>query len=220
MLKFFNDNQGLMSAILSAIGLIFSGVAILISIAVARRQNKISLFEKKFETLKALEEYFTSLKGSPTAVSKFIYPRFKYESENVWDPEINKLIERATLLFSKRLSGDLLQIKDKYSQIRRLDGKISRFFSLLQEIPDYEEIELKFREYLENQSPSDDVENQFKELCRKFIFPEPDPFENDLNISIKYNFYELYNSQSEIFNSIIVLQNHILEAMKYEIKPQ
>jgi len=208
-----------MSELLSIIGFSISIVAIWISLNVARKQNIIALFQNRVNVLKALEEYFTSPKGYPNAIANFLQPSVKIPTENIWDPEIDELVGKATLLFSKNICDNLLQIKNDYKKVRSLDGKLKAFLSIVKEIPNNEEIELKFRDYFENPNPNIDEENQFREFCNKHCLPIDETTDTGELTTEYYNFYDLNKNQSDIFNSICKIQSDILNAMRAEIKP-
>lgn len=219
MFDWANNNQGLMSAILSIMGVIVSVIAICISINVSRKQNRIALFDKKFEIYKALEEYFNSSKGWPKAVNKFLIPSSSLPSDNAWAPEINEIVGKATLLFSERLNGKLQEIKNKYAEIRHLDGRISLYFSLLQELPDYQDIKPLFIEYLKSDCPSGDEEKKFEELCNRLTISTNEPIGDGKYELVNYKFYDLYRKQSDLVMEIAKAKNNILEIIISEIKP-
>jgi|GEM_PF-5249616 len=54
IMAWFNTNQGFVGAVLSVLTIVLSVIAIWISIATGRKQNKISLFEKRSEAFSAI----------------------------------------------------------------------------------------------------------------------------------------------------------------------
>lgn len=191
MIKWFNDNEGFRSAILSTIGVLISGIAIWISSRVSIKQNRIELFDKKFEVFKSLEDYFNNSKGWPKSVSLFLTPGVRFQSDNVWAPEINEIVGKASLLFSDALCQKLVAIKNKYSEIRHLDSSISSYFTLLKDHPKYSEISPKFIDYLSNNSPTAEQEEEFMEICSKSKITAEEPVGDNEFEFVTYNFCDL-----------------------------
>lgn len=219
MIECLNNNQGFISAILSMVGLFISGVAIWISISVSKKQNRIALFDKKFEVYKELQDYFNGPKGWPKAVSKFLIPESNFKSDNSWAPEINEIVGKASLLFSKGLCDKLIAMKNKYTEVRQLDSSISSYFSLLEERPDFQEIRAKYVEYLQDDLPTDDEEMQFEDLCKRTAVSANEQIGYNEYEVVEYNFFDLYKRQSDLYQEITKLQESALEAMAGEIKP-
>ncbi|MBN2284903.1 MAG: hypothetical protein JXI43_00540 [Tissierellales bacterium] len=219
MIEWFNNNQGFMSAILSIVGVIISVVAIWISINVSKKQNRIALFDRKYDVYKELQDYFNGPLGWPKAISKFLMPDTNLKSDNALAPEINEIIGKASLLFSKDLNDKLHEIKNKYAEIRQIDSSISTYFSLLEEMPDFHEIKSQYVEYLQDDSPTDEAEKQFKDLCNITAISANEQIGYNEYEVVKYNFYDLNQKQSDIYQEITKLQKSVLGAIFVEIKP-
>ena len=218
MIEWFNNNQGFMSAILSIVGVIISVVAIWISINVSKKQNRIALFDRKFDVYKELQVYFNGPLVWPKAISVFLMPESNLKSDNAWAPEINEIIGKASLLFSKGLNDILLEMKNKYAEIRQLDSSISSYFSLLEGLPNFQEIRAKYAEYLQDDAPTDDEEKQFEDLCNKTVISTNEQIGYGEFVADVYNYYDLNKRQSNIYQEITKMQKSILDAMVGEIK--
>lgn len=219
MIEWFNNNQGFMSAILSIVGVIISVVAIWISINVSKKQNRIALFDRKFDVYKELQDYFNAPLGWPKAISKFLMPESNLKSDNAWAPEINEIIGKASLLFSKGLNDILLEMKNKYAEVRQLDSSISSYFSLLKEMPNFHEVKSQYVEYLQDDSPTDEEEQQFEGLCKRTAISANEQIGYNEYEVVEYNFYDLSKKQSSIYQEITKLHERVLDAMAGEIKP-
>lgn len=219
MINWFNCNQGFMSAILSFISLFVSVIAIWISIKSTNKQNRIELFDKKYDIYKSLENYFESLKGNPKAILHFLHPGMKFENDNPWRPEINEIAGKASLLFSDSLSQNLKDMEMKYSRMRQLDNSISSYFSYLEEEPISSEVIPLYKEYFSNNSPTDEDEKKFKQTCEKSIIKREEQTDYNNFEYVTYNLYDLYNEQSNIHTDICNFQKKILKGILEEIKP-
>lgn len=220
IIEWLNSNQGFMSAILSIIGVIISFIAICISISSSRQQNRIALFDKRFETYKELGGYFESSKGFPKAVLKFINDGDNcMKSDNSWSPEIDSIVDKATLLFTKQLTENLNKIKHHYAEIRRIDSSIDSYFSLMNQDPEFHKIKPKFIEYLQDEMQETIDETSFKTFCDNNSIVANEPTGYGEYETVAYNFYDLNKRQSEVCQEITLLQKKILEAMRSEIRP-
>ncbi len=219
MIECLNNNQGFISGILSIVGLFISGVAIWISISVSKKQNRIALFDKKFEVYKELQDYFNGPKGWPKAVLKFLGSGNSMQSDNVWAPEINEIVGKASLLFSKRLNDNLIEMKNKYAEVRQLDSSISSYFSLLEETPDFHEVKSQYVEYLQDDSPTEAEEKQFEDLCSRTAISANEQIGYNEYEVVNYNFFHLNKKQSDLYQEITKLQKSVLDTMVSEIKP-
>lgn len=99
---------------------------------------------------------------------------------------------KASLLFSKGEIDKLKIMQNKYAEVKQLDSSISSYFSLLEEMPDYQEIKPQFVEYLQDDSPTDDEENKFEGLCNRTAISTTEPIGNVEYESVVYNFYDLH----------------------------
>lgn len=207
-----------MSEILSILSIIISAVAIWISTKVSKKQNKIALFDQKFETYKALKDYFDSSKGWPKAVSKFLTPSVKFKTDNTWAPEINEILGKVSLLFSSNLNDKLIDLQNKYAEVRYLDSCISSYFALLERLDDYQDIRPQFIEYLQDDSPTDDEEKNFIEFCNRRTISTTDVNADGDSVPVSYNFYDLYKKQSDLYREISEAQKAIHKSILDEIK--
>lgn len=57
MIAWFNENQGFLTVVLSIVAIIASIIAIIISIRTAQKQNKIDLFDERWEAYKKLRSH-------------------------------------------------------------------------------------------------------------------------------------------------------------------
>ena len=219
MIEWVNSNQGFMSAILSIVGVIVSSLAICISINVSKKQNRIALFDRKFDVYKKLQDYFNGTLGWPKAISKFLAPGSNFKADNAWEPEINEIIGKASLLFSKDLNDILFEMRNKYAEVRLLDSSINSYFSLLEEVPDFHKIKSQYVEYLQDASPTDEEEKQFEDLCKRTAISAKEQIGYNEYEDVKYNFYDLNKEQSGLYQEILKLQERVLDAMTGEIKP-
>ncbi len=57
MIAWFNENQGFLTVILSVVAVFSSLVALILSVWIAKRQERIALFDKRFSVYHGLQEY-------------------------------------------------------------------------------------------------------------------------------------------------------------------
>lgn len=203
----------------SILGLIFSIFALVVSTRVSKRQDRISMFEKKYDVYKTLKSYFESTKGWPKTISRFLYPNINLQTDNVWSPEINEIVESGTLLFSKAVAEKLKIIKKMYADIRHLDINLDSYFTSLSDQPNYSIIKSKLVEYLQDYTTTEQQEKEFAEFCRNTRITVNEPVDQDQYELVTYDFYELHKKQSKLELEISKMQKSILEAILSEIKP-
>jgi hypothetical protein len=109
-------------------------------------------------------------------------------------------------------------MKNKYAEIRQLDSSISSYFSLLEGLPNFQEIRAKYAEYLQDDAPTDDEEKQFEDLCNKTVISTNEQIGYGEFEAVVYNYYDLNKRQSNIYQEITKMQKSILDAMVGEIK--
>lgn len=222
MFEWFNNNQGSMSAILSLIGLSLSFVAICISINVSRKQNKIALFQNKFEIYKVLRNWHISISIYPIAFNNFL----GLYSGSLLNKELHQIIdeilETAGYLFSKPVLNKLQKVKYNFEELEGLDSSIEAYLSDFK--TKYgQEMFAAFREELSNYftvpNPSE-YENEFKEYCGKKVVScyVYDEVLRDNRREV-LNFYDLYKARNAVFKEISDVHKDVLNLMKDEIKP-
>jgi hypothetical protein len=96
---------------------------------------------------------------------------------------------------------------------------MNSYFALLEELPDYQKIKLQFMEYLQDDTPTNDEDRKFEELCNNYMISTTEPTEYGEYESVSYNFYALNKNQSDLFREVTKLQKNILESVVGEIKP-
>jgi len=62
LVNYCNDNQGFMSAVLALFAVIVSIIAIWISISTTKKQNKIALFEKRYQAYYMMSIFLTNIR--------------------------------------------------------------------------------------------------------------------------------------------------------------
>lgn len=130
IINYCNANQGFMSALLALFSVLVSIIAICISISVTRKQNRIALFEKKYEAYNMISGFLSSMQiydGTPESVETILIKLFSFSNfgvthiENLNEPNAKTqlvflfatYLEKIGLLFGDSIEKEYKEI-DKY----------------------------------------------------------------------------------------------------------
>lgn len=215
-----NENEGLINGIAVFSSLMLSLIAIGITVITSKEQNKIALFNEKYDIYKDLESYISGFKGLPKAVSNFQYPGIKLSKENAWAPEINEITGRAELLFSKKLGNRISELRDRYTKIRKLDDSLDSYLARLPVHPLFiEKTKERFMYYLQEGFESQKDNESFRKICVELSISVDEQVDQDKYETFHYNFYDLYTAQLQITREVQKEKTLILELMRNEIRP-
>ena len=115
--------------ILYIIPVIFSIIAIIISVLIAMRQNKISLFEKRYFALSKAKELFDDIKKSCDAEKQLIGEQAYKRKFNDFD--FDEIILQTELLFGTAISKELEIIKEKLNSLFIYNEQLSKYLTVL-----------------------------------------------------------------------------------------
>ncbi|WKY47712.1 hypothetical protein Q5O24_15400 [Eubacteriaceae bacterium ES3] len=143
-IKLCNDNQGFLSVVLSSITIFASIVAILISVNATKQQNKIALFEERYEVYQEvsiisnfIDGYYETVvkidSSSPVSQSQF------YES--LWEGEIHPYTDNSmdvNSIISKQLNNvkqaEFLFTNLSVQDFKKLDTYMKNYFTMTQQL--------------------------------------------------------------------------------------
>ena len=215
-----NENEGFINGVAVFCSIMLSLIAIGITVITSKEQNKIALFNEKYEIYKRLESYMSGFNGIPKAVGDFQFPNVKLPKENAWFPEIDEITRRAELLFSKKLGNRLSMLREMYRKIRRLDDSLSSYLSRLSEHPLFnEKTKEQFMYYLQEGFESPVDTESFRKICDNLLISVDEMVDQDKYKTFHYNFYDLYTKQLQIVREIEKEKPLIIELIRNEIRP-
>jgi hypothetical protein len=196
--------------------IVFSFLAICISIATAKKQNNISLFDKRMKVYEQLQKYLNDQSNYLTAECKLLGYKTKFAKTYTGDKEF--LFSNIKLLFSKNLWKQLEFIIEEYRVIHYADSCIDTYFSLIAEDTNNNLLE-SIKEYIDRKSEdnkfplSKEEEMSFKQLCDQNAVVYDHPVDGVQ----KYNYYELSKLISDNFKEVKQLEKKMLITIENEI---
>lgn len=162
MIEWLNLNEGITNILLSIISLIIAFIAIIISVLTAKRQNKIALFEKRYEVYNRFSELIqmAEIVSHKALTSKeklrlynFSFFGVKNESSNIGQ-EISKIDDKLSIIDSR----DEKYKKFSDMKIEKAKKKSVLDYSILVK----DEVLLSKSKLLFNNNDNDDIKEFFK----------------------------------------------------------
>lgn len=208
---------GMICGVLGTMG---SFIAVMVAIKVPKKvseqQNKISLFDKKYDTFVECQNYFYDRKFYQTATDKVCGISDIYRKNN-FNGDKHALSIKIRLLFSEKTIEIFDKLDKTYDDIHSLESDISWYFNIVQsemtikELIDY--IERMYHEEIE-------FDASYNENL-KLISNSNEIRANDMEGEVKkYNYYELYSKIESLQLQADGLSKKLTTCMAEEISLQ
>lgn len=204
---------------LSITTILISIVSIFISLKMGRSQNRIALFDKKFETFNELNEYFKGEKSrSLRAEVNLMGGEIIYKDSNSLNKDV--LFSKIRLLFSSNIWDKTQEVDKYYMDIISINNSIGEYFYILQEELENHDFLEEIKKYIDRDwrdweiTISDEDERKFKELCyNNQIYPK-DSIDGDKCL----NYYDLKEDENEKYKTVIELEKNLLLTIEDEVR--
>ena len=208
-----------MNLLISIIPLFLSIVAIYVSLSIARKQNKIALFDKRIDCYMKLQEYFESPLRWPSAIaSKYYGTETKSKNNYVFAKEAEKLFLAAELLFPEKITNKLNQIHENDREIAWKDFMIEMN---LAHIEHNEVISNRISELFKDDALTfltDAEREELKELCKICEFTHYEQISATKREEYRCNMYEFSEEQDKLSEINQKLEKEVMQEMKEEIQ--
>lgn len=195
--------------------LIISIVAISVSITIAKKQNKIALFDKRIDSYVKLQEYFDSPERWPKVIANKCHGQdVKNINSYVQAKEADKLFLTAELLFPEKISIKLNQIHENYKEITWRDSLIEMN---LANIEHNEVVSKRILELFENNAITFITEaerEELKKICKEYEFIHYEQISAAKWEEYRCNMYELSKEQDELCEKNKRLEKEVLQEMR------